>query len=81
MAGNVFTSAGEARVVDLYDANAGTEYIGWGTGVDTASKGDTTLSTEASEARVSATRTEAAAEATRAEDLVSRSTASYRFDK
>lgn len=54
----VYTSAGEAKVVDLIDGTASTHLdatngkIGWGTGAGTAAKGDTTLFTEASEARV-----------------------------
>lgn len=54
----VYTSAGEAKVVDLIDGTSGTHLdntngkIGWGTGAGTAAKGDTTLFTEASEARV-----------------------------
>ena len=55
---NVYTSAGEAVVCDLIDGVSGTHLdatnakIGWGTGAGTAAKGDTTLFTEASEARV-----------------------------
>lgn len=54
----VYTSAGEAKVVDLIDGVSATHLdatngkIGWGTGAGTAAKGDTTLFTEASEARV-----------------------------
>jgi hypothetical protein len=54
----VYTSAGEAKVVDLIDGvsavhlDATNGKIGWGTGAGTAAKGDTTLFTEASEARV-----------------------------
>jgi len=54
----VYTSAGEAKVVDLIDGTSSTHLdatnakIGWGTGAGTAAKGDTTLFTEASEARV-----------------------------
>lgn len=54
----VYTSVGETVVVDLVDGTSGTHLdatnakIGWGTGAGTAAKGDTTLFTEASEARV-----------------------------
>lgn len=54
----IYTSAGEAKVVDLVDGvsavvlNATNAKIGWGTGAGTAAKTDTTLFTEASEARV-----------------------------
>lgn len=54
----VYTSAGEAKVVDLIDGvsavhlDATNAKIGWGTGAGTAAKADTTLFTEASEARV-----------------------------
>jgi hypothetical protein len=57
----VYTSAGEAVVVDLIDGTSSTHldatnaYVGWGSGADTADKGDTTLSTEESESRVLAT--------------------------
>ena len=57
---SIFTSVGEAWAVDVLDT--GTQYIGWGTGVTTAAKGDTTLTTEASEARVSGTRSQSAAD-------------------
>lgn len=54
----IYTSAGEAKVVDLIDGTSATHLdatngkIGWGTGAGTAAKGDTTLFTEATEARV-----------------------------
>lgn len=54
----VFTDVGEAGVIDLIDGTSSTVLsaanakIGWGTGAGTAGKGDTTLFTEASEARV-----------------------------
>jgi len=60
--GDVFTSAGEAWVVDACDAYTGTRYIGWGTGTHTAGKSDTALTTEASEARVVAAETQSAAD-------------------
>lgn len=63
----VYTDAGEAWVVDAIDATVapGTHYIGWGTGAGTAGKTDTTLFTEASEARVSATKSQPAADTNR----------------
>jgi len=50
--------------VDKLDETVQTtgDYIGWGTGTGTASKSDTTLFTEASEARVTATRTQPVAD-------------------
>lgn len=53
----VFTDAGENLVADILDGTtaAPTWYVGWGTGAGTAAKTDTTLFTEASEARVAAT--------------------------
>ena len=56
----IYTDAGEAKVVDIIDGSAtsptdigtGNNFIGWGTGGGTAAKGDTTLFTEAAEARV-----------------------------
>lgn len=54
----VYTSAGEAKVVDLTDGvsavhlDATNAKVAWGTGAGTAAKADTTLFTEASEARV-----------------------------
>jgi len=55
---DIFTDVGENQVADFFDgtANAPTNwYIAWGTGAGTAAKGDTTLFTEASESRVTAT--------------------------
>ena len=54
----IYTDAGEAKVVDLIDGTSATHLdtsnakIGWGTGAGTAAKTDTTLFTEATEARV-----------------------------
>ena len=58
----VLTDAGSAWMIDKLDETVQTtgDYIGWGTGTGTASKSDTTLFTEASEARVTATRTQPA---------------------
>jgi hypothetical protein len=58
---NVFTQAGEEWVIDQIDA-FGTFYIGWGTGAGTAAKNSTTLFTEASEARVAATKSQPTAD-------------------
>ncbi len=58
----VLTQAGEEWLVDKIDESVQTtgDFVGWGTGAGTAAKGDTTLFTEAAEARVSATRTQEA---------------------
>ena len=59
----VLTQVGEEWIVDVLDGTSpGTQYIGWGTGAGTAGKSDTTLFTEASEARQSATRSQPAAD-------------------
>lgn len=54
----VFTDAGKAIVTNRMKG-AGTEpnYIAWGTGAGTAAAADTTLFTEATEARVAGTST------------------------
>lgn len=57
---DIFTSAGEAKVVDLLDA--ATWYVAQGTGTTGAAKGDTTLETESAESRVSTTDTQPAAD-------------------
>jgi hypothetical protein len=54
----VYTDVGEDFTVDLFDGTISVPanyYIAWGTGAGTAAKTDTTLFTEASEARVTAT--------------------------
>ena len=53
---DIFTDAGEDKVVDILDGTVAvpTWSIGWGTGAGTAAKADTTLFTEAAEARVAA---------------------------
>lgn len=64
----VYTTAGKQLVVDLIDdtaSGAATHYIGWGTGAGTSAVGDTTLFTEASEARVAATKSQPAADKNR----------------
>lgn len=57
----VLTDVGEEWAVDRMVSGAGTQndapWVAWGTGAGTAAKGDTTLFTEASEARVSGTVT------------------------
>lgn len=60
----VLTQVGEEWIVDKLDETVQTtgDYVGWGTGAGTAAKGDTALFTEASEARVSATRTQPVAD-------------------
>lgn len=56
---NVFTHAGKAIVTNRIKGS-GTEpnYVAWGTGAGTAAAADTTLFTEASEARVAGTSTQ-----------------------
>lgn len=61
----VYTNAGQAKVVDLIDGTVSAPanyFVGWGTGVGTAAVGDTTLFTEAAEARVAGTETQPAAD-------------------
>lgn len=55
----VLTNVGEQWMCDRCSGVSALngQYIGWGTGVGTAAKGDTTLSTEAAESRVSGTVT------------------------
>lgn len=58
---NIFTQAGEDLLADILNRIVSVPaawYIGWGTGAGTAAKGDTTLFTEASEARVAATESQ-----------------------
>ncbi len=60
---DIWTDAAEDHVADLYDGTVSApanHYIGWGTGAGTAAKTDTTLFTEAAEARVVATRSQPA---------------------
>lgn len=65
---DIYVSAGEAAVVDLIDGTSGAHldgtnaHVAWGTGAGTAAKADTTLFTEASEARVAATISQPAAD-------------------
>jgi len=55
----VLTNTGEEYIVDKLTETVQTipQYIGWGTGAGTAAKADTTLFTEAAEARTSGTVT------------------------
>jgi hypothetical protein len=60
---DIFTDVGETLTADLIDGTitAPTWRVGWGTGAGTAAKGDTTLFTEAAEARVVATMSQPSA--------------------
>jgi hypothetical protein len=53
----VLTNVGEQFICDKLNDTVATapEWVAWGTGAGTAAKGDTTLFTEASEARVQGT--------------------------
>lgn len=65
---DIFTDVGETLVADYVDGTASApanNYIGWGTGAGTTVKADTTLFTEASEAREIATRSQPTADANR----------------
>lgn len=60
---DIFTDVGETLVADYVDGTASAPanwYVAWGTGAGTAAKGDTTLFTEAAEARVTATESQPA---------------------
>jgi hypothetical protein len=63
--------AGEVVVVDLIDGTSATHLdatnakVAWGTGAGTAAKADTTLFTEASEARVAAATSQPAGDTNR----------------
>ena len=63
----VLTTAGKAWIVDKIDETLQTtgDYVAWGTGAGTAVVGDTTLFTEAAEARVVATRSQPSADTVR----------------
>jgi hypothetical protein len=63
----IFTQVGEEWLADKVDELVATkpEYVGWGTGAGTAAKGDTILSSEASEARVQMTMSQPAADKNR----------------
>lgn len=57
----VYVSKGEEVVVDAIEAGTAC-YVGWGTGVGTAAKGDTDLFTPATEARVVGTESQPTAD-------------------
>src|SRR3990167_2120259 len=63
----VLTTVGKQYMVDKLDSSVSTrlEYIAWGTGAGTAAVGDTTLFTEASEARVLGTLSQPSADTLR----------------
>ena len=63
----VLTTVGKAYIVDKLDTTVATklEYVAWGTGAGTAAVGDTTLFTEATEARTLGTLTQPAADTMR----------------
>lgn len=60
----VYTTVGKQFIVDLIDATVAvaSHYGAWGTGAGTAAVGDTTLFTEATEARVAVTKSQPAAD-------------------
>lgn len=60
----VATTVGKQWVIDKLDESVSTKAnkIGWGTGAGTAAVGDTTLFTEASEARVTGTESQPSAD-------------------
>jgi len=64
---DVFTSVGEEWQVDIIDGTLSptAHYIGWGTGAGTHTKASTALFTEASEARVTATKSQPTADKNR----------------
>lgn len=64
---DVYTQAGEEKIVDIIDGTAAvpTYRVGWGTGAGTHSKSSTTLFTEASEARVATTQSQPVADKNR----------------
>jgi len=60
-----YTTIGKQKIVDRIDgtqAGSNTDFIAQGTGAGSASVSSTTLSTEASESRVSATKSQPAAD-------------------
>lgn len=54
----VLTNVGEQYICDFLSGTdtVAADYVAWGTGAGTAAKGDTTLFTEAAEARVQGTK-------------------------
>ena len=63
----VLTTVGKQYIVYKMDTTVATrlEYVAWGTGAGTAAVGDTTLFTEATEARVTGTLSQPAADTMR----------------
>ena len=63
----VLSTVGKQYIVDKLDSSVSTklEYIAWGTGAGTAAVGDTTLFTEASEARTLGTLSQPSADTLR----------------
>ena len=63
---SVYTSAGEALIVDLIDgtsaAHLATAYVAWGEGTTAPAKGNTALVTESEEARKLAVDSQSAAD-------------------
>lgn len=59
---DIYTDAGEDLTADIMDGTSSvpTWKAAWGTGAGTAAKGDTTLFTEAAEARVNTTQSQPA---------------------
>jgi hypothetical protein len=58
---DIYTDAGEDWTADVFDGTSSPPanyFVGWGTGAGTAAKTDTTLFTEASEARVTVTESQ-----------------------
>lgn len=71
---DIYTSAGEALIVDIIDNTVAvpTYYVAQGTGTGTAAKGDTTLFTEASETRVSTTQSQPSADINQFQGTITR---------
>lgn len=61
----VYTQAGEEFTADLFDGTTAAPanyYVAWGTGSTVAAKGQTALTTESAEARVTATESQPSAD-------------------
>jgi hypothetical protein len=60
----VLTTVGKQWIVDKLDESVATkaQFVAWGTGAGTAAVGDTTLFTEAAEARISGTESQPSAD-------------------
>lgn len=66
--GDIFTQTGEEKVADLFDGTVAAPanwWIGQGTGITAAAKGDTALETPSAESRVAATESQPAADQNR----------------